>query len=143
LYPYDVSIEASLTADGIGVVYTSLGVLTGQDLLDAGEHFRVESRSNPEIRYVIMDHSAIPEEKVDSVSLKALASRVSEILEPTPEVLMAIVAPNDVLFGLSRMWETLAEQAGFITRVMRTRAEAMAWLEEELTQRQLPFLPTE
>jgi len=138
-----VGIEASLTADGIGVVYTSLGVLTGQDLLDAGEHFRVESRSNPKIRYVILDHSAISEEKVDIVSLKVLASRVSDILEPTPEVLMAIVAPTDVLFGLSRMWESRAEQAGFITRVTRTRAEATAWLEEELTQRQLPFLPTD
>jgi hypothetical protein len=138
-----VSIEASPTADGIGVVYTSLGVLTGQDLLDTGEHFRLESRSNPKIRYVILDHSAIPEEKVDSVSLKVLASRVSDILEPTPEVLMAIVAPTDVLFGLSRMWETRAEQEGFITRVTRTREEATAWLEEELTQRQLPFRPTD
>ena len=138
-----MSIEASLTADGIGVVYTSMGLLTGQDLLDAGEHFRVQVRSNPETRYLIMDHSAIPEEKVDIVSLKALASRVSKILEPTSEVLMAIVAPNDALFGLSRMWEALAEQTGFITRAMRTRTETTAWLEEELQQRQLPFQLTE
>jgi hypothetical protein len=90
-----------------------------------------------------VDHSAIPEEKVDTASLRTLAGRVGKNLELIPEGLVAIVAPNDILYGLSRMWETLADRSALTTRVMRTRAEAVAWLKEELGKRQLPFLLTE
>jgi hypothetical protein len=138
-----VSIEASLTADGIGVVYTSSDVLTGQDLFDADARLRVEITRHPELRYLLVDHSAIPDEKVDTASLRALARQVGENLGSIPEGLMAIVAPTDILFGLSRMWETLAAQPRLITRVTRTRAEATAFLKEELNRRQLPFLLTE
>jgi hypothetical protein len=138
-----VSIEFSLTADGIGVVYRSFGILTSQDLYDADERLHSEIKRNPGLRYLLVDHSAIPDEKVDTESLRVLAGRVGENLELIPEGLIAIVAPNDILYGLSRMWETLANQSALTTRVMRTRAEAVAWLEEELSQRQLPFLLTE
>jgi hypothetical protein len=138
-----MGIEVSLTDDGVGAIYRSFGVLTSQDLLDADERLHIEIIRNPELRYLLVDHSAIPEEKVDVESLRVLAERVGENLEIIPEGLIAIVAPNDILYGLSRMWETLAEQSGLTTRVTRTRAEAVAWLKDELGQRQLPFLLTE
>ena len=138
-----MGIEVSLTDDGVGAVYRSFGVLTSQDLLDADERLHIEIIRNPELRYLLVDHSAIPEEKVDVESLRVLAERVGENLEIIPEGLIAIVAPNDILYGLSRMWEILAEQSGLTTRVTRTRAEAVAWLKDELGQRQLPFLLTE
>jgi hypothetical protein len=103
----------------------------------------IEIKRNPGLRYLLVDHSAIPEEKVDTASLRLLAERVSNNLEIIPEGFVAVVAPNDVLYGLSRVWETLAEQSALTTRVMRTRAEAVAWLKEELARRQLPFLLTE
>jgi len=130
-----------LTADGVGLLIKSMGILSGRDLLEAGEGFRDESRRNPSICYAIMDHSAIPEENVDGQSLRTLARRVDEILEPLPKVILAIVAPNEVLFGLSRMFETLAENPRLITRVAETHAEAMAWLKAELAERGLPFRP--
>lgn len=142
-YPGQVAIEVSLTLDGIGAVYTSSGVLTGQDLLDADARVREEARRNPGFRYVFVDHSAIPEEKIDTESLQVLAERTSETLELIPAGMVAIAAPSDVLFGLSRMWETQAEQPGLVTFVARTRDEAVAWLKEKLSQRQLPFRLTE
>jgi hypothetical protein len=138
-----MGIEVSLAADGVGAQFRSYGVLTSQDLLDANQRLHIEITRNPGLRYLLVDHSAIPEEKVDTASLRLLAERVSNNLEIIPEGFVAIVAPNDVLYGLSRMWETLAEQSTLTTRVMRTRAEAVAWLKEELAQRQLPFILTE
>jgi hypothetical protein len=138
-----VGIEFSLTADGIGTVFTSSGLLTGQDLLDVDARLHEEVQRNPAIRYLLVDHSAIPEERVDSEAIRELAKRTAKNLEVVSDGIVAIVAPNDVLFGLSRMWEIQAEQPNLLTRVMRTRTEAIAWLEEELRQRQLPFLVTE
>jgi hypothetical protein len=129
----------SLTADGIGAVYTSSGVLTGRDLLEADERLQAELEANPAFRYLLVDHSAVPEENVDTKSLKALAASSRDRLTAMPEGLVAIVAPSDVLFGLSRMWAMMAEQPNLAIEVTRTRETAIAWLEQQLTQRKLPF----
>jgi hypothetical protein len=134
-----VGIRFSLTADGIGAVYTSSGVLTGRDLLEANERLRAELEANPAFRYLLVDHSAIPEENVETKSLKALAERTLDDLRKIPEGLVAIVAPSDVLFGLSRMWAMMAEHPNLAIEVTRKRETAIVWLEQQLTQRQLPF----
>jgi len=38
----------------------------------------------------------------------------------------------DIDFGMSRMYEMLAGEEGFRTMVVRTRAEAERWVEEQL-----------
>jgi hypothetical protein len=138
-YHRRVSIELSLTPDGVGAVYKSSGLLTGQELLDADSRMHEEVLANPGIRYLLVDHGAIAEEKVDVASLRNLASRTGRFLEIIPDGMVAIVAPNDVLYGLSRMWEALVEQPGLVSRVVRTREEAVAWLRQELDRRGLPF----
>ena len=45
---------------------------------------------------------------------------------------MAIVAPQDLAFGLSRMFEIYREQQQIAVRVFRTRTEALAWLKNPL-----------
>lgn len=42
----------------------------------------------------------------------------------------AIVAPDDLSFGLARMHGALREQEGLETRVFRTEQKAIAWLKE-------------
>ena len=138
-----MAIAVSLTADGIGAVYTSSGVLTGQDLLDADSRLHEELKRNPEIRYLLVDHSAISEEKIDTDSLRLLARRSGDQLELITEGLVAVVAPNDVMFGLSRMWALMADQPELDTHIARSRDEATAWLEQELGLRNLPFRLTE
>ena len=134
-----MAIQVSLTPDGIGVLFESSGVLTAQDLIGAHERLHVETRHNPGIRYLLVDHSAAPQEQIDSATLEELAQRASDVLEVVQEGIVAIVAPNDVLFGLSRMWESYVERTDLTTRVMRTRTEAAEWLREVLTGRGLPF----
>ena len=95
------------------------------------------SRS-PDFRYLLVDHSEIPEESVDTASLETLAHRSIESVS-----LVAQVAPGDILFGLSRMWETMAEAPGLDTRVTRNGDEAVGWLAVQLGRSGLPFRLTE
>jgi len=132
-------IKVSQTADGIGIIYTSAGVLTGQDLLEADERLGAEIQHNPAIRYLLVDHSAILEQKIDTKSLRVLAERMPDNVRVLPEGLVAIVAPNDILFGLSRMWAAMADHPKVCIEITRTAQAAIEWLEEELRQRQLPF----
>jgi len=134
-----MGIRVSSTADGIGAVYTSYGVLTGQDLLEADVRLRALIEANPAFRYLLIDHSAITEEKIDTESLKAIAVRTEDNVRTIPEGLVAIVAPSDVLFGLSRLWAMRAEHPKLVTEITRTKETAIAWLEQQLTERQLQF----
>jgi hypothetical protein len=134
-----MAILVSLTPDGVGVVYTSSGLLTGQDLIDADDRFGAELERNPALRYLLVDHSAIPDEDVDTKSLRLLADRTGHKLTVMPEGLVAIVAPNDVLFGLSRMWAGMSGGPRLIIEVTRERDAAIKWLEQKLGERGLPF----
>jgi len=138
-----MGIEIRFTADGIGMVWASTGLLTGRDLLDADTRLRDEVTSGRTIRYLLVDHSAIPEESIESGSIQILAEQSEESLELIPDGVVAVVAPNDVLFGLSRMWEQFVEYPRLTTRVMRSRDEAIAWLQDELAERELPFRLTD
>ena len=124
-----------MTADGIGIVGIGVGVVSGQDLLDATARLHEERAHNPNLRYAVMDLSAISQGQIDTESVRVIAKPA----DGTPQLTVAIVAPSDVLFGLSRMWEMLAEQTGLATRVVRTRAELITWLQEELAQPVDPF----
>ena len=48
----------------------------------------------------------------------------------TPAAKLAIVAPSDVAFGLSRGHQVYREQAILLHRVFRTEREAIDWLEQ-------------
>ena len=137
-YAQRVGIVVRAAADGIGIIGTGEGVVTGQDLLAATAQLIAEGQRNSELRYAVMDLSAIPEQELDTRSLKAAAVRPRS---PMPELIVAVVAPSEILFGLSRMWEMLAEQSGLATRVVRTREEAITFLQEQLTQPVHPFEP--
>ena len=134
-----MTIQVSLATDRIGVIYTSSGVLTGRDLLWAHGRLQDELQSNSGIRYVLVDHSAVSDERGDTESLKQLAERTAPVLDQIEQGLVAIVAPNDVLFGLSRMWTAMAEDERMEVFVTRDRDDALRWLSEELGRRELPF----
>ncbi len=138
-----VGIEVSLTADGIGLVFESSSILTGKEVLEADARTCEEVRRKSRMRCLLVDHSWVAEERIDSASLRALADATRQTLELIPDGIVAIVAPKDVLFGLSRMWAMLADEPNLTTRIVRTRGEAIAWLRDLLRQRQLLFRLTE
>ncbi|MGD9611902.1 MAG: hypothetical protein AB7V22_03285 [Kiritimatiellia bacterium] len=66
-------------------------------------------------------------------NLKALAQYAAGMDRPEQPTKFAIVAPQDLYFGLGRMYESLRESVPHATRqvaAFRTRAEAERWLDE-------------
>lgn len=65
-------------------------------------------------------------------NLKALAELAASMDKPGQPTKFAIVAPQDLYFGLGRMYESLRESAPHSTRriaAFRSRAEAERWLD--------------
>jgi hypothetical protein len=95
------------------------------------EHFRQLGR-DPRIKPgcdVILDLSfqtAMPTpEQLDDI-----AAIIEDVVEMVPFGRCAVIAPEDVVYGLGRMFQGFTWPLFSGIKVLRTNAEAIAWLDE-------------
>jgi hypothetical protein len=48
---------------------------------------------------------------------------------------VAVVAAQELLFGLSRMWEMLADETGWESMICRDRGDAEAWIKKRVKEK--------
>jgi len=125
--------STTITPDGTGILRTGRGLVTGADLLAAdSELLHATEKELQQIRYGLVDFSEVTELRVTSDDVRLLARLAERLSELNTEFIAAIVAPRDDSFGLSRMWQVLAEYTGWSSHVFRDRAGAIAWLLERV-----------
>jgi hypothetical protein len=104
---------------------------TGATTLDEVlQHFAVlvQDPECPDRLNVLLDLSEMTSLPA-SGQLRVVASEIARIVPRVQFLNCAIIAPNDALFGMARMFEVFAEQHFAATRVFRTREEGVIWLE--------------
>jgi hypothetical protein len=113
-----------------GIIHTRCtGPVTIEEVVD---HFRVleQDPDCPKILDVLLDLSeqtSVPKKE----NLQAVTGEISRIRGRVQFGTCAIVACNDALFGMLRMFEVFAEQCFHQSRVFRTEREAEVWLASE------------
>jgi hypothetical protein len=105
------------------------GVLTGAELVEANRaFFATELDQFADAATWLSDYTDctvgdFPSELVrDLVEISVRVSRVN------PRLRVALAVTPDLLFGIGRMWESLAAQTGWEAGVFRSLAEAERWL---------------
>ena len=103
------------------------GVVTDGDLFNHVERIRAlfDQGILDSTWAQVADFSAVERfDLISSEELRRLAAR-----NPWPKgSLRAIVLPSDLGFGLGRMYEMLCGTGGENVRVVRSKADALAWL---------------
>jgi hypothetical protein len=128
--PYTIAYDESRG----GVISTFSGSITAEDILNSFiERFEDTQRSTA-VTYSIGDYTNVSSLTLSSSNVRDLADRARDLLRRQKHLIVAIVAPSDIAFGLGRMVELYADQAEAIT-VFRTLAEANAWIAERLPVR--------
>jgi hypothetical protein len=100
----------------------------GHDFIAADMELLAMPEQLAKCRYVIMDFTSISRMNISASDVRQIADLEVRMAAVQPHVAVAVVAPTDVAFGLSRMWEVLAEKTGWETMVFRTRQEAEDWV---------------
>lgn len=124
-----MSFVMEFVEDGQGVLFTGAGELTGRELIESKQALlRTPERVRPlEFAIVMLDDvTSLP---ATTHEIRELAGVDVEISRINPSIMVAVVAPSDHLFGMARMWETLAAETGWSTAIFRTRQEADAWID--------------
>jgi hypothetical protein len=115
-----------------GLILSCSGVLTGNELIDVKRSLVTEQ--NKHLRYIITDLTHVHEFQIHADAIRSMVEqnkRLAAIAEPG--MLVAIAAPQQLGFGLARMWEAYAHhETGWRTSVFHSRADADLWIEQNL-----------
>ena len=102
-------------------------------------HFRILADDPACLNYLnvlldLTEMTSLPESK----QLRSVSDQIGSVREAVQFGACAIVAPNDVLFGLTRMFSVFAENRFRVIQVFRKLDEAEVWLVGQLSPATAP-----
>lgn len=128
-----MTLEIVRIADTRGVLQTVCGVRTGDELLAGNRRMFFERTADfAACRFWYADFTGSDLRGVGADHIRELAQIAEQAASANPSLLTAIVTPEDLQYGLGRMWATITEATGWECRTFRSREEASAWLAERL-----------
>lgn len=129
-------IEIKDIDGGLGNIVALTGVVTEQEFADAmAEHMSQDPEKFRRYNYSLTDLTQTTELNFSAVFIRNHAQVCVQMAEINPEAIVVAIAPEDLDFGLSRMWETLCDETDWETGVFRSGAEARDWIRERAEAR--------
>ena len=124
-------IDIAYTDDG-GVLLVGRGVVTGGQIKEANNKIYETPQGIANMWYQIADFSEVTKLFATSTEVEELAMQDKKASEINPNMVIALVGKDDLIFGLSRMWEALTADAPFETMVFRKLEDARQWIKVKL-----------
>jgi len=124
-------VRIEYTKDQIGVVLYHEGVVSGEELINSISNVYNDERYL-RLKYWIGDRTGCTKFLPDTNCFKTIAELNKKESLRNPEMLLALIAPRDFEFGMSRMFEVFAEESLFRTKVFRDRDTAEKWIRQSL-----------
>ena len=124
--PFKVTynVETSgILIEAFGVVNDNEAISTLQEVLD--------HPAFPSIKYLISDRTNCTQYDLSSKTAEKASKLADRALSINKHFLWAIVSPKDLEFGISRMFQSYADE-NLRTFVVRTRADADELIKKEL-----------
>jgi hypothetical protein len=129
----ELPIQTFRKAKGLILVYS--GQISHKEMLDVRATFGNDLPEMEKCRFLLVDLKDAALEQISTDTLKELAGLHNVLAEHTfTGMPVAVVAPRDVEYGLSRMWQVFVEETGWETMVFRSHTEAQRWLQQRLIE---------
>lgn len=121
------------TDGGLGTIVTCKGKITESAYLDFyTKHLTQNEFQLHKFKYSLTDYTGLTEVNVSSKAIKEVAALTREAIEADPGCVTAIVANEDLIFGMVRMWEIQATDSDSLIMVFRKREEAEEWIRHKV-----------
>jgi hypothetical protein len=137
-----VPINGQIVLNGDGFLETAWGQLSAEDVISFLDGI-LASPPVPDPYFVLLDYSKVKDITGSITEVRAVVQRSEQLKKQTKRrCVLAVIATKPVVYGLSRMWQVLAEfKTGWYINVFRDRDEALAWLQHEVQLRHQVTLP--
>jgi hypothetical protein len=127
-------VEIKYVGDGDGIEMIGRGVVTGEEIYNANNVI-YSGNTLLKQKYQLADFINVEEFDVSNEDIVKIANQEIKASETNPNRIMAIVGKQDLIFGLSRMWEVHVSINTLETMVFREREKALAWIKKKLDER--------
>lgn len=124
--PYEIKIED----DGAKIITRYFGLLTTADINAAYAERFTDVVKIKKCKVLLSDYSDVTETALDDVNVELLAATYKKASSFNPDVVSVAIMPGDLLYGLGRMWEGYVHGICWKEKIVRTRAQAKAFIEE-------------
>jgi hypothetical protein len=128
-------IELQYRDSGSGVVLICTGVVTAADFRRANEEIYSEE-SLDRLQYQLIDFTATEHLEVDLEEIREFATVDMAAAHQGRGLIIAVAGPDDLTFGISRMWQALASDPELRSGVFRSVPDAERWIKESLQDTQ-------
>jgi len=115
---------------GRGLVFSGSGLVTAGEIVTVKIGLKERPEALRQVAYALVDFQSVNELRVSLPEIELLTGIDQELAQLLPAVALAVVAPGNHVFGVSRMWESYLDLPGWSVRVFRSASEASAWLHQ-------------
>ena len=113
-------------------VYTGfVGQTTGDEVLASVKEFFAHGYGGGAPRFALYDFTGCTAFEVEALHIQRIVFEDMRAAVTIKELAIAVVAPEAVQYGLSRMWQTQVEPAHWRTTIVTTIAGALRWLGDQ------------
>ena len=118
--------------DGTGVLHFGRGAVTGAEILAIESQNANMINRSTKLNHMLIDFSEVISIDVTSEEVQQLVLINQEEAKLLKVVFVAVAAPSDLTYGISRMYAGYMRIPGWVIQVFRTRIEAENWLKQSL-----------
>lgn len=127
-------IEHSIAHDKY-IVFQATDEVTGAEIINANRWLYSPEFSNRNLaRFQLWDFSLATLIIVDIDRVLAMAQQDKQAAQSLEQLVIACVAPDDLIYGLSRMWQAFADDEAIDAHVFRDLDSAEQWMLTKIAQ---------
>ena len=116
-----------LLAEHHGLQFLGGGELEGHDVLAAAQAVHQYAQTAA-IAFLLVDLSAVTTVHIEAAEVRNLAEMNIMTSSLSPGTRLAVVAQQDWMFGLARMWDAYMDRGHWEIELCRDRTTAVSWL---------------
>jgi hypothetical protein len=113
-----------------GILVKGEDVVTGNEIGEVNDIIYNSTENILKIKYQLWDLTNVSEILVSNADIEVFASQDAAAAKISPNMIIAIVANSDLIYGLSRMWEAYSYSSPFESMVFRNIEDAEKWIDE-------------
>jgi len=126
-----MTMNISYTDDG-GILLVGEGIVTGKEIIDINDRIYISPQKIQQILYQLVDFTKVTELLVSNAEVEILAMQDENASKINPNMSIALVGGQDLVYGLARMWKTLTYGAPIQTMVFRKLEDAQQWIKDTI-----------
>lgn len=125
-----MTIQINYLENGIGIEIIASGIVTGKEIIEAHKEIYNEENLRKQ-KYQIIDRTHCTQYQVTSEEVERISEIDNNASEVNPNIILAVVSPTSLQFGMTRMWQAYLEEDRFVTKIFQDRKSADEWIKSQ------------